>query len=300
MSAINSVALAGATGNVGPAILEHLLKAGFKVTVLTRQGTTHTFPESVTVKQVDYDSVDSLTSALEGQDALVSTLGFVALSKQQNILEAAIKAHVKRFLPSEFGCDTEHPKNAKLPVFADKVVFQKAIAKEAANGRISYTYIVTGPFFDWGLTVGRLFLDPKEKKITLYDGGERQVSTTTLEDIGKAVAGVLKKPDETKNRSVFVQSTALSLKQLKIIAEKITGTKWSTEELSIEKDVLPAALAELKKENPDLAKALLPQLMTSIYGEGYGSHFQKLDNELLGLKQLSEAEVEAVVAAALK
>ncbi|KAI8625796.1 NAD(P)-binding protein [Xylariaceae sp. FL1651] len=299
MSNITKVALAGATGNLGPTILDQLLKAGFQVTALTRQSSNHKFPESVTVKAVDYDSVESLTDALQGQDAVISTLGAMALSKQLHLVEAAVKANVKRFIPSEFGSDTTNPKTAKLPVFADKIVVQEALKKEASKGSITYTIIRTGPFFDWGMEFG-LVLNVKEKIATLYDGGERPFSTTTLETIGKAVAGVLKNPEATKNRAVSVHDTAPTMKQLKAVAEKVTGTAWQGKEVSIENDVLPAAWAELKKENPDENKFVIPFICAAIFGEGYGGYFEKVDNEILGLKEMTEAEVEAVVAKATK
>ncbi|KAI0973051.1 hypothetical protein F4678DRAFT_35991 [Xylaria arbuscula] len=299
MSSIKNVALTGATGNLGPAILKQLLDAGFNATVLTRKSSTHELPPSVTVKPVDYDSIESLTAALQGQDAIISTLGFAGLTKQLNLIQAAVKAGVKRFIPSDFGSDTETPKTANLAVFADKITIQKALVKEAASGTITYTNIYNGPFFDWGLTAG-LLLNASEKTVTLYDGGERRFSTTTLETIGKAVVGVLRKPDETKNRGVYVQDAAPTLKQIKAIAEKVTGATWQTKVVSVENDLLPPVADELKKENPDHGKIVFPLIVASIFGEGYGSPFQKLDNELLGLGQFTEADIEAVVAAALK
>jgi uncharacterized protein YbjT (DUF2867 family) len=266
---------------------------------LTRQSSTHSFPKSVTVKPVDYDSVESLTGALKGQDAVISTLGGPAFSKQLYLVEAAVKANVKRFIPSEFGSDTKNPKTAKLPVFADKVAVQEALSTAAANGGITYTTIHTGPFFDWGLKFG-LVLNINEKSIALYDGGERPFSTTTLESVGKAVVGVLKKPEETKNRAVYVQDAAVTLKQIRTVAEKVTTTAWQAKEVSVENDVLTPAWAELKKETPDPSKFILPFIATSIWGDGYGGHFQKLDNELLGLKEFTETEIEEVVGAATK
>ncbi|KAI0428123.1 hypothetical protein F5Y09DRAFT_349827 [Xylaria sp. FL1042] len=299
MSAIKNVALTGATGNLGPAILEQLLKAGFNVTVLTRKSSTHELPAPVTVKPVDYDSIESLTAALQGQDAIISTLGFGGLTKQFNLIEAAKKAHVKRFIPSEFGSDTTNPKTASLAVFADKLATQRKLVEEAAKGTISYTNIYNGPFFDWGAKTG-LIINASEKSVTLYDGGDRHFSTTTLPSIGKAVAGVLKKPEETKNRAVYVADAAPTMKQLKAIAEKVTGVAWEGKVVSVDDELVAPALAELEKENPNPDKFVYPQIIASIWGGGYGSHFQKLDNELLGLGQFTEADIEAVVAAAAK
>ncbi|KAI1328564.1 NAD(P)-binding protein [Xylariaceae sp. FL0255] len=285
MSAITKVALAGATGNLGPAILDQLLAAGFQVTVLTRQSSTHSFPGNVSAKEVDYESVDSLTKALQGQDAIVCTLAHTALKLQLNLVEAASKAKVSRFIPSEFGSDTSNPKNAKLPVFAGKVTVGEALAKAAEKGDISYTLIRTGPFFDWGITHGLLLGNTKEKIVTLWDGGERPFSTTTLASIGKAVVGVLKNPDATKNRGIYVHDAVLSPKKLHALAEKVTSTTWQTKVVSIEDELLPPAWAELKKEKPDHSKLVIPFIVASIMGEGYGGHFQEVDNQVLGLEK---------------
>ncbi|KAI0161451.1 NAD(P)-binding protein [Xylariaceae sp. FL1272] len=299
MSAIKSVAIAGATGNLGPAIVTQLIKAGFEVTALTRQNSTSSLPESVKIKTVDYDSVDSLSSALENQHAVVSTLGSMALSKQLKLVQAAINAKVGRFIPSEFGSDTSHPKTSKLPVFADKIVVANVLAEEAEKGSITYTLIRNGPFFDWAMKAG-LLLNIPEKSVALYDGGDRLFSTTTLETIGKAVVGVLKNPEATKNRGIYIQDTAVTTNQLHAWAEKATGASWSTKVVSVENDILAPAWAEVKSENPDLRRVAIPFIITSIWGQGYGGYFEKVDNELLGLKEMTEAEAEAVVAANVK
>ena len=36
-------------------------------------------------------------------------------------------------------------------------------------------------------------------------------------------------------------------------------------------------------------------LMNAIFREGYGGHFQKLDNELLGIKELKDGEVVEII-----
>lgn len=244
---------------------------------------------------VDYDSLDSLTQALQGQDAVVSTLGNAALGAQHLLVEAAVKAHVKRFIPSEFGSDTLHPKTSALPVFKAKVSVQGALKKEAESGGMTYTLICTGPFFDWGVMVGFL-MNLKEKSITLFDGGDRSFSTTNLSTIGKTVAAVLAHPEETKNRAVYVQDTAISLKKLAAMGKKATGGAdgWKEKVVPID-DCLANGWAELKKEKPSPFVIAHEFIKVSIWGEDYGTPFAKLDNELLGIKELSDAEVQEVV-----
>jgi uncharacterized protein YbjT (DUF2867 family) len=245
------------------------------------------------VVEVDYESLESLTNALRGQDAVVSTIASAALAMQLLLVEAAAKAGVKRFLPSEFGSDTVHPKTSQLPSFGHKVAVQKALEKEAQTSGMTYTLVINGPFFDWGMRVG-FVSDVKGRSITLWDGGERVFSTTTLITIGRAVVGVLKHPVETKNRAVYVQDTALSSKQLLEIGKRATGDDWKANVVSLD-DHVHKAWQELQNPHPDPAKFVMNFITASIWGEGYGSKFGKLDNELLGIKEMSEADVEALI-----
>ena len=159
---------------------------------------------------------------------------------------------------------------------------------------MSYTLVCTGPFLDWGIMVG-LIMNVKGKSIELYDGGERIFSTTSLPSVGKAVAGVLKNLDATKNRAVYVQDTATTLKDLAAKGKKATGPEgWKEDVVSID-DLLAKAWEELKKEKPNPEVFVYNFIKAAIWGEGYGSHFQKLDNELLGIKGMSDDEVQALV-----
>ena len=282
---IRTVAVAGASGNLGPAILNQLLAAGFTVTALTRADSRSTFPSAVKVVPVDYDSLESLTAALKGQDALVSTLATLAIGAQIRLVDAAIAAGVKRFIPSEFG--SNNPLARRMPVFADKVKVQDYLVQkvqEPGNEGFSYTCVYNSIFFDWGLKIG--FLLGKER----YDGGERKFSTTRLETIGKAVAGVLKHAEETKNGDVFVHEAVVTQNQL----AALSGKKWEAEDLST--DVLEReAYAELGKEQPNFASAMFGFIKRAIWGEGYGGEFTKVDNELLGISMMSEREIEQLV-----
>ena len=256
-----------------------------------------TFPQAVTVIPVDYDSLDSLTKALNGQDALVSTLSAAALSAQLLLVKAAAKAKVKRYIPSEFGSNTLNEKVRALPAFKPKVSVQDALKKEAASSDgISYTLIYNGPFLDWGIKVGFL-INIKEQSVTLYDGGERLVSATSLATIGKAVVGVLRNPTQTQNRAVYVQDTVISQQKLKTMGQKAIGEgskEWKDEVVSV--DSLLKESYDALKTNPDTPRgAMVNFIKISIFGDGYGCHFQELDNELLGIEQMKDFEIQKML-----
>lgn len=60
-------------------------------------------------------------------------------------------------------------------------------------------------------------------------------------------------------------------------------------------EVYQKAWAELKKEKPDPNVFIYGFLHSACFGEGYGSHFDKTDNELLGIKELNESELQELV-----
>ncbi|KAJ5715769.1 uncharacterized protein N7483_012950 [Penicillium malachiteum] len=286
------VALAGATGNLGPAVLAALTTAGFEITVLTRSS-NNSFDSKVKVAEVDYQSVDSLEKALANQEALVITLGAVGLEPHTNLIKAAVAANVKRIIPAEFGSDTTNPNAAALPVFADKVAVQKQLKEiVASSSTTSYTSIVTGPFLDWGLMV-KFLIDLSSPEPVLYDAGERKISVTTLPGIGKAVVGVLKNLDATKNKTVFVREAELSQKDLLQLAGKQVSNGQNVSTADLEKE----AFAELQKPEPNVHTFVFGFLKRAIFGEGFGSLFpaENLSNELLGVGKLSNEELKALV-----
>ena len=75
--AIKNVALLGANGGLGPAMLEALLSAQFDLVVLKREGSKSSdeYPSSVTIARIPDDlNLDSLVKVLRGVDALVVTI----------------------------------------------------------------------------------------------------------------------------------------------------------------------------------------------------------------------------------
>jgi uncharacterized protein YbjT (DUF2867 family) len=290
--AYKKVAIAGATGNLGPSIVNELVNQGFEVTVLSSSGNTSSLPSTVKVIKVDYSSQDSLISSLRGQEAFISAIP--KHEEQPALIDAAIAAGVQRFIPSEFGSNTiGNDKVRALPVFAGKLKTQEYL--RAKQDQISHTFLINGLFLDWGLSIG--WLANLKGKSDINDDGDSVHSFTLLADIAKAVAGILKHPEETKNRGVYVQSAALSQNQVLKIAQKVKPEfKAETEQVDLA-EVEKNAYAELSKEDGNIGSAMMGFIKVSIFREGYGNLWdEKNDNELLGVKGLSSSELEDLVA----
>ena len=294
MSTIKTVTLAGASGALGTPLLQALLDAGFTVTALTRESSTQSFPSSVKVAKVDYNDVDGLTVALKGQDALISALGTTSIDSQYHLIDAAVAAGVKRIIPSEFGCDIDHPKAAVMPVYQPKIQIRKHIEEKIKGTSTTYTYVINNMFLDWTMDHG-WGVEPKNRRMEMFDGGETPYTATPIPFVAKGTAAVLQHPEETQNRSVKLHGTGLTQKQLLEISKRALGgdidvTHSSTGEGEKE------AFEILAKDPGNVMGWVMPMLKRCAFGEGYGGDFSgDNDNKLLGLVDLSDEEVEDIV-----
>ncbi|KAL4948212.1 hypothetical protein BDW69DRAFT_176950 [Aspergillus filifer] len=296
------IALAGATGNLGQPILNHLLEKNYIVTVLSRKNGTSsklTPHPNLTIKEVDFTSVEPLTAALNGPTppkVLISCLATLAIGSQNPLVDAAVAAGVQRFIPAEFGMDSINPLARALPVCAPKAATQAYLAEKAgSNEGFSWTGIANGLFLDWCLGAG-IILDFRTRSATLYNGGDVRFSATLLSDVARAVVGVIDCLDETRNRVVYVQSAAVTQKQLLGYAKGRDGKDWDVTVKSTE-EVRQESLDELAKgEKADIDGAMLGFCIVGSWDPKYGCDFSgHLDNDLLGVRELTEAELRRVV-----
>ncbi|KAH6887114.1 hypothetical protein B0T10DRAFT_575674 [Thelonectria olida] len=282
--AVQKVAVVGASGSLGTEVVTALLDAGFDVTAITRNESKATFPDKVTVKRADVSSVDSVKEAIAGQDAVVSTAASAAAGSQKILIDAAIAAHVPRFIPSEFGIETRKYRDTKIGGLL-KAKLQNTdylIDLASKHDWFSWTGLSNGLFFDWSIKRGSTFVDPKNHKFTTVDSGNEPFSASTLGFIGKAVVAILQKPNETANKYLAVAGITASQNDILAAIEKVTGAKF---------DVSRVTGAELEKIGDEkIAKgdfsAFLPYLEQFLFADGakHALTPETSDNELLGLK----------------
>ena len=127
-------------------------------------------------------------------------------------------------------------------------------------------------------------------RATVYDSGDQPYEATTMRQIGRAVAGVLKHPDETKNKYIYVNSFTLTQNQVVGALEKASGVKFQVTK-STTKEIGDEGYRNAENGNPGLG---FPQIVTSaIYGYGGMNNFsanRELANEMFGLPKESLEE----------
>ncbi|MCJ1437472.1 hypothetical protein MMC27_006859 [Xylographa pallens] len=296
---IKNVILIGAGGNLGPSILSALTSdPRFTVSVLSRHSSTSTFPPQVTVHRIsDAYPEAELLAAFRGQDAIVSTLSHAATGAHKAIIDAAVAAGVQRFIPSEFGSDTQNANlRALLPaVFGPKIEVVDYLRAQEATG-LTWTAVITGAFFDWGLRVGFLGFDLAARTATVLGDGATEWATTNLAQIGRAVRNALLAPEKCANRYVYVSSFTVSQNGILAALEKATGQQWAVTRVDAEA-VKRAALARMAKGEFDLG--VVTDLIRVVhFVDGYGSNYVEAgrgSNELLSLETESLDETVARV-----
>lgn len=284
MSAIKNVTLVGGSGLLGRFVLEKLLASNkFNIQVLQRTGSSSTYAATVKVVEADFEDLQSLTAALEGQDAVVSTVGEKGIIGQKLLIDAAITAGVKRFLPSNFGSNMSNPNSRKLPVFKGKVIIEDYLVEKSKTTDLTYTLVYNGGFTDFAIK-NKVIMNFSEYKPTIFNGGDSKFSCTSLPTVGDAVVGVLSHPAETENRAVYVSESFISQNQLLSLAKSIAPNKpWAPVDADLNV-VFAGALERLAQGQHDMP-TVIPILLKSILDNEYGSNFAENDNELLGIKE---------------
>ncbi|KAK6530280.1 hypothetical protein TWF694_003642 [Orbilia ellipsospora] len=298
-STIQKVVLVGGSGHLGPFILAALQAANYDLTVVTRRDSTAKFPQNTKVVKIDdgYPE-DQVLEAFAGADAVVLSLAFVALEYHAALVDASIKAGVKRLVASTYGCNDENAAVLDLfPIAYRHHNIVNDLRSRKAPGW-SWTSISCGPFFEMCVETGFFGLNAQDHTAILCDdASDFKFSTTTRATIGTAVARVLAKPEETANRNIFISSFEVTMNEVFNSMKKATGVSdWTVTSTSTDELVVSGREMWARGDMYGMAKlALVSQLR-----EEYGSNFRKLgklDNDLLGIET---EDVDVVVAEALK
>ncbi len=287
-STIKTVLVMGAGGNVGRSTVNALLKEKFQVSGLTRESSEVTLPAGVRHVKTDYSEA-SLLEAFRGRDAVVSTIarmvpGDGLAFQQKSAIDAAIAAGVKIFIPSEYGIDTsDRSAPDYIPFLADKI--QVVDYLKTMQQKISWTAIITGYMFDWGLNIpGFGGWDMPARAVTIFDGGNIPFDATNLDQVGRAIVQCLRKPDLTKNQYVYVNSFTVTQNEIIAAAERVAGAKFAASRSTV--DELWRGGAAKAKEGQ--VSGMLAMIAGAFYGKGGLAHFSAtkgLWNDTLGLPQ---------------
>ncbi|KAJ8442000.1 hypothetical protein Cgig2_020145 [Carnegiea gigantea] len=183
----SKILVIGGTGYIGKYIVEASAKEGHPTFALVRQQTLSN-PAKTTIidkfknlgvilLQGDLYDHEGLVAALKQVDVVISTVGFLQLADQVNIIAAIKEAgNIKRFFPSEFGNDVDRT-NAVEParsIFEIKAKIRRAVEAEG----IPHTYVSSNCFAGYflpSLVQPGATTPPRDKVVILGDGNAKAV-----------------------------------------------------------------------------------------------------------------------------
>jgi hypothetical protein len=280
--------------------VQALIKAGFQISILTRAKKSGAYPSGVKVVEVDFGSLESLTGALEGIDAVVSVVGGAGVDTQPVLIDAAIAAGVKRFIPSEFGSVTTNPELEKFFPYSSmsrvRKYLQSKAEEEAGNGNLSWTVLRCGAFLEFLFNTPTL-LDWDTHTVATLDDGENRTSSTSLPMVGRAVASILHNADATKNKVVRISETILTQNQLLGLAKELRpDINWTPVGKVSTPVLLREGLDQIAAGDFSLLAIMKVVKGTGLAGDTYGGAYDVTDNELLGIKELTPGDLKKLVA----
>lgn len=291
---IKKVAVIGCNSRIGPDIIAELESSSlFTLTLLQRESSKAAPPHSSSTKVLTLPNdfpEDQLISALQGHDALISALPGSAVEPHKNLANACIKAGIKRFIPADYGSvDSSDSIVAELvPLYKQKTAVREYLTQlSSQHPDFSWTSLVCGHFFDYGLQTELLAFNVPEATAEIFDGGDVKWSASTLAQIGKAVVGVLRKPGETRNKMLYMQSFCVSQNEVLAELEKVSGKKFKVVQLSSE-EYIKGKKDAVNKGDRDATEQMVAVLGLTRANWTCEKNFA---NELLGLEEENLAEV---------
>ncbi|KAM0234860.1 hypothetical protein ACHAPO_006224 [Fusarium lateritium] len=242
------IAIAGGAGNVGREVLDALLARNrHEVILLSRKDAPET-PIAPGVKwfKTDYQNVDQLAKLLEGVHTVLSFMsispGETGAGAQKPLIDASIRAGVKRFAPSEWAAS----KLDHLPWYDFKRETREYLAEINKDKKvIEYTLFHYGLFTNYmtypyksskHISMFEIPVNFNNCRALLVDDGEAVISLITAQDAAKVTALAVEYEEEWPIIS-GIKGADITLNDLVVLGETIRGKPFTVEKLK-SKDLL--------------------------------------------------------------
>lgn len=289
-----------AGGTIGSHITGALLETGkYTVKALSRKGSSNKVPEGVIVAPVDYSDEATIVDALQDQQILIITMAPTAPRDiHSKLVQAAAKAGVPYVMPNGYAGDIEDVKLGEETILGP---IGKANRDEIEALGMKWITVCCGFWYDYSLVGGetRVGFDFDKRSLTIYDDGKTKNSTSTLAQVGRAVAKVLsllQLPVDEKdsltlskfvNKGIYIKSFVVSQNDMFESVKRITGTTdadWTILHEANQKRY-EEGMSQVKSGNMAGFSKLL--YARAFYPDHSSDLSSKAQNELLGLPEES-------------
>lgn len=274
-----NVAIAGATGHLGPNVVRAFLDPSVhpsqvnRVVIFTRSATS---AAAQGLKDLGAEVIEGAPTVegFKGIDVFVSVLNDrVPIDARDTYVQAAIEAGVKVYFPNEFVADPR-VLDFEHPVYKMKVTHANN-AREKGSGKTKVISVYPGQFLEYLFGAGALIgLDTINRTYTVAGQPNNKFSATSTANVGSALVRLsilaLENPAAVPDH-IRLSGDAVSIADL----AKIVG-----EERGETIEVKTTDAAETKQKFIDNPADLL-SLVKYVFGSGLMDFSTKNDNELV-------------------
>jgi uncharacterized protein YbjT (DUF2867 family) len=287
------VAVAGATGHLGQLIVGALQDKAVDVRALVRPGTAadkRSGLGAAKVIEVDLADAGRLREALAGVEVVVSALNGlhdVVVGTQTLLLDAAVAAGVRRFIPSDYAADLIKLQPGENRNFDLRREFRQTLLKAP----IQSTSVLTGGFMEL-LLRGRM-LDLRAHVVNYWGDSDQQLDYTSMADVAKIAAAVALDADAPP--VLRIVGDVVTAREMTGIATQVTGQPFTLNRLG-GIDELAAMIAQERAAHPEAESEIFPRFQQLQYTHNMQSGrggLTPLDNERYDLQLTSVRELLA-------
>ncbi|KAF7138961.1 hypothetical protein RHSIM_Rhsim07G0053400 [Rhododendron simsii] len=231
---------------------------------------------------------EKLVSLIKQVDIVISALGTPCYMEQLRIIDAIkVAGNVKRFIPSEFGCE-EDQITAVLPSFQDLLDKKKKIRRATEATGVPFTFLSSTCFSAYFLS---FLLHPHDKyseELTIYGTGESKAVFTHEEDVAIYTIKAANDP-RTCNRTVLFRPSENILSQLELVSLWEKKTSRSYKKVFVYEE----ELVELSETSPH-PENIRAAIIHSIFVKGDMANFEIGEDDMEVSKLYPDVEYTTV------
>jgi uncharacterized protein YbjT (DUF2867 family) len=223
------VAVAGATGDLGTRIIEGVVSRGGVARALVRENQPVGDRERLAalgaeLAPTDLTNVAAVADALDGVDCVVSALSGlreVIVDAQTVLIDAAVRARVPRFIPSDYAADftrtaVGHNRNFDL---------RREFLGRADRAPIAVTSILNGGFLDM-IGAEMPLVQPRIHRVICWVDADQPLDFTARADVAAYTAAAALDP--TTPRLLRIAGATVSAREIADTMTSVTGESYRT------------------------------------------------------------------------
>jgi nucleoside-diphosphate-sugar epimerase len=223
------IVLAGAAGDLGTRIAKALIARGATVRALVRSDLSDAERSRLTALGLTLETADptnlaSMAAAMQGASCVVSALNGleeVIVDRQGVLLDAAVKAGVPRFIPSDYSEDftkTNPGDNRNLDL-------RREFMARADRAPINLTSVLNGAFMDM-LGAEMPIIQPKINRVLYWISADQPLDFTTKDDVAAYTAAAAL--DESTPRFLRIAGETLTAREIAQVLSDVTQKRYRT------------------------------------------------------------------------